>query len=714
MPVQHKKRRHTHRANPILGTGATSGNLSEVFAVTSDSNQLSIPALQKLKSEDAAERAWATITISHFVQDDTQRKQLFTAGLIPLLVPLLSDDNGKVVLGALGAMQNTVIAGGDSAAFDLIRANVMEPLLKCLGKISGLVHARLNGGSLDTDVLPPMDQDVEKSSTKGQLDDDSSPSPFDLAQQVFDLMWSLGEVSDDVATMLSEADLIGFSISLLDATHVSTVPWSLKKVVGQFLSMLTESNPTVHAIFSGNPSYAACLFAYVDGTIPELSTWDGNKIVLPVLCATILENIRSVLIDSTDTLRINEFYGHILSVLSKSLDLDIASTLSRIATSGAAIDLVVAKQTADQQKSVTEYMGDLNSVENKDTRYFKELTVQFETVQLVLELLANIYSEESNEGEQWVADAGQDDMDAEDANDTKDMDSDVDMNDMAQVAHGEDHAQGSSPKATSTSCSVLSNALFSDSFQLIPKLVRIVSLPLHSQKETSQSAAPIMAHIRTILARSLGCLTNMILLGYLTEWTTSQPALVSDLFHGVFRLCLSVSSSTHVDMDLLDSCIGVQWALLSQLAGHTPTIVPTMEYIDWLLRSVSAPSGAPASLRAKGVGVLASFARMQGSIEINRTIGRAFIAQLATSDTPEVLCEILNGIYDIYGDAAYDYDQPVFVQGEFLGQLQKLYPILRAQFKKVDKRRQRDVRDRADEMILNLHAFIQYKGSEKK
>lgn len=47
-----------------------------------------------------------------------------------------------------------------------------------------------------------------------------------------------------------------------------------------------------------------------------------------------------------------------------------------------------------------------------------------------------------------------------------------------------------------------------------------------------------------------------------------------------------------------------------------------------------------------------------------------------------------------------------------LEMLKTLLPILRARVKGVDKRRARDVRDRADEMILNLRAFVLYKQKE--
>lgn len=46
--------------------------------------------------------------------------------------------------------------------------------------------------------------------------------------------------------------------------------------------------------------------------------------------------------------------------------------------------------------------------------------------------------------------------------------------------------------------------------------------------------------------------------------------------------------------------------------------------------------------------------------------------------TPDVAVETLNALYDVYSDCAFDYDEPVFVQGGFLAQLRQIQPAYRA------------------------------------
>jgi hypothetical protein len=48
------------------------------------------------------------------------------------------------------------------------------------------------------------------------------------------------------------------------------------------------------------------------------------------------------------------------------------------------------------------------------------------------------------------------------------------------------------------------------------------------------------------------------------------------------------------------------------------------------------------------------------------------------STPPSVIVEALNLIFDVYSDAAFDYDLPVFVQGNFLNGLKQILPSVRS------------------------------------
>jgi hypothetical protein len=78
----------------------------------------------------------------------------------------------------------------------------------------------------------------------------------------------------------------------------------------------------------------------------------------------------------------------------------------------------------------------------------------------------------------------------------------------------------------------------------------------------------------------------------------------------------------------------------------------------------------------------------------------------------DILAELLNSIYDIYGDKVYDYDAPVYVQLQFNKILAQQLPLITAKFKSIDKRAHRDVYEQCHEALVNLKAFIKYKQNE--
>lgn len=68
----------------------------------------------------------------------------------------------------------------------------------------------------------------------------------------------------------------------------------------------------------------------------------------------------------------------------------------------------------------------------------------------------------------------------------------------------------------------------------------------------------------------------------------------------------------------------------------------------------------------------------------------------------------------MYSDCAFDYDLAVFVEGGYLSALKSAVGPFRQAVKATDKRKNRDLRLRADEALGNLNAFIRYKTNERK
>ncbi|CAI4037840.1 hypothetical protein SMKI_04G1740 [Saccharomyces mikatae IFO 1815] len=119
-------------------------------------------------------------------------------------------------------------------------------------------------------------------------------------------------------------------------------------------------------------------------------------------------------------------------------------------------------------------------------------------------------------------------------------------------------------------------------------------------------------------------------------------------------------------------------------------------------------------LKQKCINVLSTYAMIQGQIEVNKEIGQFFVHTLIQSDVqPEVLVEMTNSLFQIYGDASYDYNEPIFVRGGFLPILkEQVLPNLRQQFKMVDKNKNPELKETCHDCLTTLDSFIHYKINE--
>lgn len=119
-------------------------------------------------------------------------------------------------------------------------------------------------------------------------------------------------------------------------------------------------------------------------------------------------------------------------------------------------------------------------------------------------------------------------------------------------------------------------------------------------------------------------------------------------------------------------------------------------------------------LQQKCINVLSTYAMIQGQIDANKEIGQFFIQTLTQLNVrPEILIEMTNSLFQIYGDASYDYNEPIFVRGGFLSILKdQVVPNLRQQFKMVDKNKNPELKERCHDCFTTLDSFIHYKMNE--
>ncbi|KAM7206811.1 synchronized import protein 1 [Naviculisporaceae sp. PSN 640] len=179
------------------------------------------------------------------------------------------------------------------------------------------------------------------------------------------------------------------------------------------------------------------------------------------------------------------------------------------------------------------------------------------------------------------------------------------------------------------------------------------------------------------------------------------------------------------DLNLATQVTSLAWAVSRTLSGKTPASETQHRSFMALYQATKGlyqaelksgngqESGAEDPFQGVGIkciGVLGSLARDPAPIKVNREIGVFLLTLLNTPDTaPAEIIEALNQLFDIYGDEDFACDKEVFWKDGFLRHLEELLPKLKTIAKGIDKRAHEELRTKADEAVLNLGRFIQYK-----
>lgn len=113
--------------------------------------------------------------------------------------------------------------------------------------------------------------------------------------------------------------------------------------------------------------------------------------------------------------------------------------------------------------------------------------------------------------------------------------------------------------------------------------------------------------------------------------------------------------------------------------------------------------------------MLGQLAHNPAPVVLNRELGVFLLTVLSNlPETPMAgVIEVLNQLFEIYGDEGYAYDMEVFWKDNFLNHLEQALPKVKATTKMGDRRTSLELRSRGDEAVSNLGRFIQYKKNHK-
>ncbi|KAB5523956.1 hypothetical protein GE09DRAFT_976560 [Coniochaeta sp. 2T2.1] len=253
----------------------------------------------------------------------------------------------------------------------------------------------------------------------------------------------------------------------------------------------------------------------------------------------------------------------------------------------------------------------------------------------------------------------------------------------------------------------------------VPQCIKWTQISLDSDE-----AIEVQSHAFSALnniAWTVSCFdfTNDENLGIQRAWMPAAKKIWS-------KSVAAVLESDTADLTLATVVTSIAWAISRSLGGNTPLKGNGQRKFMALYQASRNQSASKSKAEAaaegeegedpfqglgvKCIGVLGQLAKDPAPVELNREIGVFLLTVLAgLPSTPAGdAVEAVNQIIEIYGDRNAAC-QAVFWKHDFLKHLEDITFKLKAMAKGIDKRQFGELRQRADEAIVNLRRFVNTK-----
>ncbi|KAH8155402.1 uncharacterized protein LAJ45_00412 [Morchella importuna] len=476
---------------------------------------------------------------------------------------------------------------------------------------------------------------------------------WQYTENVIGLITSLCETSQEVVDAITKiSHLLHFLISILYPSQI--IPSGVQEAAAQCLHALTEENVVIVEQIIENENYVSLLLKLKDDIQPEAA------IKTIFVCGT----LHNISLATPDTHQISD-----------SLTLPTLTNLVRIASTPQDpedISLTPLSLTPDQR---------------------------ILAVETALEILASIATAvQSNDENEFKADADGD-VELGDEEGPEDIDEDV-LADMDNVVGAE---SGGIDDMDGSAEDILAYLLTSTAQLLLPLA-------------QGGNGSPLALQTRAIsVLNNIAWTANVTIPPDSSLWGTWEK-----LAYAIWdEVVVKILRANTADIELADAISGLAWAVAKGTHGKVNIeggVVGAFIALYGAARGAGGKAVAGVDgLEGKCVGVLGCLAMAEGRLDVNKEIGVFLMTLIAAApNTPaEPTVEAINAIMDIYADADFDYDGPVFVNCGFLAHLQKALPNVRTIVKRIDKKKFPDDRHRADEAVLNMQRFIMYKTKER-
>lgn len=178
------------------------------------------------------------------------------------------------------------------------------------------------------------------------------------------------------------------------------------------------------------------------------------------------------------------------------------------------------------------------------------------------------------------------------------------------------------------------------------------------------------------------------------------------------------------DLEVQQLCSNVLWAL-AKVLGPDVSAVASQDLVKGLVLKALEVAKAPetselaADFLVSAAGLLGTLAMGFGTVEAAEAAGNflleasEFSSHSKLPKSAEVVAVALDTFFDLFSDADFPYDEPVFVAKGYIQRLEQLEPLVKENFKRVDKVRFPNEWARAEDAFNTLVRFIAYKKSER-
>ncbi|KAE8540620.1 hypothetical protein D1P53_002984 [Cryptococcus gattii VGV] len=727
--AQVKKKTQGWRHNPVrvpdshLGSGKAEGRADP------QKEKQMLPILNKLKSPEYADRTWACAAISNLIQNDAATRRLFQGkNVVGELIERLSDSVDEVVVEASGALRNLAIDGGRELCGEMANKGIISHL-----GISNTITSVLSTETMNSD---------DNLQARKHL--------LSLSENVILLLWCLAEASPKTLANVNAMGCEGLLIMILEAREKLGLGVSL--AAAQTLFALSQDNFPFRKSLIIHPTALKSLITIAqEDHIPAENAQkakeasrksksnkaaaepaseadglpDGRALLRRVLVCGILRNIIRAGSRADEKVGINALTAStILPLINGLLDVkleDVCTRVDKLVKEIPSDVKILDKNAKTDHKSISEVALD---------RIERNLS----TIVAALEVLTNICAGLEDE-EDIAAETLEEGGAAAEVEIEEDVDAAMDedeIDDEGLISMGREPGAELGMETFDSGVKLNPGATLSHLLtnlhlpERLTQLSRPVSLSF--PPATVPSIHPPTTSILSILhLHALEALNNLLLTAVASISAADRSAAaqivasvpVQGLWDSLFSIIQLIGSEPQalqmkgqeMRMEVLEMTLGCVWGTIK----INPSVNVQEQQVQILMDSINVIKDEITETRV--VETLSTIAMGESiSNAENQSISQHLVQRLtSTSPSPsaEMLVSLLNAVIDIYSDETRSYDS-VFVENCYLQVLSGIVGKVRAEVKKIDKRRERNLRTRGDEVYENLVAFIKYRRSLQK